>query len=158
MSLFKCSHVWFTGRNQRRGVSAVETAITLPIFLWILLAMLDLGIAVMRHNSLNDAATRLGRAAVIHGDMTSHLIAPWGPEPVHTSAASGLPVVEVIHLKIPTMSPEEVLVDMSWPDGENGPDDRVQVDVSYTHQSLVPGLFPWGPFDLHASTTMPIIN
>lgn len=145
--------------RNRRGASAVEAAIVLPVFLWILLAMLDLGIAVLRHNALSDAARRVGRAAALHGSLAPERAGgSWGPATVQTTVASEAPLVAGLQHKLPTMPAEDVSVEVRWLDGENRPCDRVQVQFRYTHEPMVPGVLPWGAFDLQAATTTTIVN
>ena len=56
------------------------------------------------------------------------------------------------------MDEADISVQITWPDGDNLPRDRVQVAVEYEHAALIPGLFPWGPLPLRSSTTMRIVN
>ena len=143
---------------KRRGASMVEAVFTLPIFLWALFAMLDLGIVALRMNALSDAARRAGRSAVIHGSMVPERTGNWGPTVYSGAVADGSAMVSSLEPFIPTMEPENVSVQMTWLDGDNRPGDRVRVMLQYQHKSLVPGLLPWGPFDLEGSTTMTIVN
>jgi hypothetical protein len=59
---------------------------------------------------------------------------------------------------LPTMEADEVGVRVAWPDGANSPRSRVQVELTYQHDSVAPGLALWGPIDLRAETTMHIVN
>lgn len=136
----------------------VEAAIALPVFLWILFAMLDFGIAAVRSNALSDAARRVGRDAIIHGNMSHPSIGTWGPNSISMTADSDLPATQSIKQTLPTMPIEDVEVNLSWPDGKNRPHDRVHVHLRYTHESIVPGVLPWGPWELNTSTTMSIVN
>jgi hypothetical protein len=51
-----------------------------------------------------------------------------------------------------------VSVRVSWPDGDNSPRDRVEVELTYQHEPLIPALFAWGTLDLRSATTMQIVN
>ena len=59
---------------------------------------------------------------------------------------------------IPTMKDSDVKVQVSWPDNDNSPRDRVQVEVSYEHDPMIPGVCPWGKLDLRSVATMHIVN
>ncbi|KLU04825.1 putative transmembrane protein [Rhodopirellula islandica] len=144
--------------NRRRGASMVEAVFTLPIFLWGLFAMLDLGIAALRMNALSDAARRAGRSAVIHGSMVPERSGSWGPAAYSGAVVDASEMVASLQHSIPTMEPEDVSVQMTWLDGDNRPGDRVRVQLEYRHTSIVPGILPWGPFDLEGSSTMTIVN
>ena len=56
------------------------------------------------------------------------------------------------------MNAKDVSVQVTWPDNDNSPRDRVQVEVAYRHNPLIPGFCPWGPINLHSVATMHIVN
>ena len=145
-------------RTKRWGATALECAFTLPVFLFVLFALLDLGIAAVRFNSLAEASRRIAREAILHGSLAASSVDRWGPATYSGTLADGSPLVAAAGKSIPTMLPGEVQVEVSWPDSDNSPRDRVTVDVRYSHESIVPGLFPWGPLDLRATSTMHIVN
>ncbi|MCC9655253.1 TadE/TadG family type IV pilus assembly protein [Rhodopirellula halodulae] len=145
-------------RQSRRGATAVEAAFTLPLLLWILLALLDLGTAAIRMNALSDTARRIGRRATLHGSMSPPANGTWGPESFSGNMVSGTHYAGNLQAFLPTMDPESVSMKVEWPDGEQRPGDRVRVQLEFTHDSLVPGLFPWGPFELQGTSTMTIVN
>jgi Flp pilus assembly protein TadG len=58
-----------TGRH--RGQALVEVALVIPIFLLLLVAVVDLGRAVFSYNSLTNAAREGARIAVVNQDKTS---------------------------------------------------------------------------------------
>tara|TARA_R110002049_G_scaffold2750_1_gene21314 strand:+ start:9982 stop:10458 length:477 start_codon:yes stop_codon:yes gene_type:complete len=142
----------------RKGATLVEAAITLPLMLWILLSMLDLGLAAVRFNALAEAARRVCRQAIIHGQDAGEITSAWGPEAYEATAATASPMVAPAATAIPTMAPDEVSIRIAWPDGDNAPRDRVETQLQYTHEPLLSGLMPWGPFQLDASCTMSIVN
>src|ERR1700722_15022211 len=76
-------------RNSRRGVAAGEGAIVLRVFLLILFGMLDLGLLVLDYNTLSEAARRLARQAIVHGQMAAPAQSVWGPATVNGTAADG---------------------------------------------------------------------
>ncbi len=51
-----------TPRANRRGASMVEAAIILPVFLTLILGMLDLSLGVFRHHVVSQAARQGVRA------------------------------------------------------------------------------------------------
>jgi len=142
----------------RHGAAAVETALTLPLLLWCLFALLDLGLAATRSGALAEASRRMCRDAALRGADSPAATGIWGPDPFDASAADSSPFLDGIDGALPTMAPEDVSVSFRWPAGANQARDPVEVTVRYTHQALVPAIFPWGPFELNSTTTMPIIN
>lgn len=130
----------------------------LPLFLFVILSMLDLGLAVTRYNSLAYASRELARSTAQHGSLASKILTMCGPQPLSTTAADSSSFVVDIRKFLTAMPPAEVNVNMSWPDNDNSPGDRVQVELSYTHESLVPLLMPWGPLQLESTTTAAVVN
>lgn len=142
----------------RKGVTTVESAIMLSLLLWLLMAMLDLGLAVIQSNSLAESAQRICRRATIHGAESPPSAGVWGPGPFHSTAADTSPMLTGSRHSLPTISAEEVVVAITWLDGQNRPRDRVEVELTFLHQPLVPNLMPWGAIKLSAKSTMPIVN
>jgi Flp pilus assembly protein TadG len=54
-------------RRASRGQALVETAVILPVFLMLLLGVLDMGRAVWATTSLASAAREAARYAIVHG-------------------------------------------------------------------------------------------
>ncbi|HJP90031.1 MAG TPA: TadE/TadG family type IV pilus assembly protein [Candidatus Limnocylindrales bacterium] len=61
------------GRRGRRGrgQSLVEFALVLPIFLVLVMAIVDLGLSVFAYNSITNAAREGARLAIVNQDATS---------------------------------------------------------------------------------------
>jgi TadE-like protein len=145
-------------RRHRAGATVVECAMVLPVMFLVLFALLDLGIAAVRYNALAEASRRIARAAIIHGSLAPASTGTWGPAEYDGTAADGSAIVSPAHGVLPTMSDNLVFVRVTWPDNDNSPRDRVQVELSYRHEPLIPALFAWGPLDLRSVTTMSIVN
>jgi Flp pilus assembly protein TadG len=145
-------------RPKRRGAAALECAITLPIMLLALFALLDLGLAATRYNALAEAARQIARQAIVHGSLAPAAVGSWGPTQFVGTAADSSNIVQSVHGRLPTMSENHVNIEVTWPDSDNSPRDRVQVQVTYQHQPLVPGLTLWGAIDLRSVATMRIVN
>ena len=72
--------------------------------------------------------------------------------------ADGSAMLATAQEMIPTMKGSDVNVRVTWPDNDNSPRDRVQVELSYEHIPLIPGICPWGKLDLRSVATMHIVN
>jgi Flp pilus assembly protein TadG len=142
--------------SRRSGAAALECAIVLPVALFVLFAILDLGLAAIRYNALAECARRMARQAIIRGSLapSEH----WGPTEFVGTAADDSPIAQAISGELPTMMPQKVLVHVTWLDGDNGPHDRVRVELTFHQKSLVPVMTAWHAIDLRASTTMCIVN
>jgi hypothetical protein len=144
--------------RHRSGVAMAECAIVLPILFFMVMALVDLGIATVRYNAVASAARCIARTAVIRGSECPVSADMWGPENYEGTAADGSATVASIQNLLPTMANEDVLVSVSWLDNDNSPRDRVEVEVRYIHQPLIPGIFPWGQLDLSSISTVHVVN
>ena len=60
----------FARNNRRRGQTLVEFALILPIFLLMMLGILDLGRAVYAYHTINNAAREAVRVAIVDQNTT----------------------------------------------------------------------------------------
>jgi Flp pilus assembly protein TadG len=72
--------------NRARGQSLVEFALVLPLFLIMLMAVIDVGRAIWAQNSLASAAREGARYAIVHGGSDTTLC-PVGPKNPGRAAA-----------------------------------------------------------------------
>jgi hypothetical protein len=145
-------------RTRCRGVAALECAFTLPVALFVLYSLLDLGLAAIRYNTLAEGARRIARQAIIHGRLSPQPSDAWGPEEFAGTAADDSPQTEPLEGMLPTMQAGDVEVEIAWLDGDNSPRDRVRVELRYRHRSIVPLLAGRQDIDLRSTTTMNIVN
>lgn len=61
--------------RSRRGTTAVETAVVLPIFFFIVFAIIEFGHAQMVNNMLNSACRNGARTGSVEGTTTSTVLA-----------------------------------------------------------------------------------
>jgi hypothetical protein len=132
----------------------VEGTIVLGVFLTAVFAMFDLGLAVMRENALAEAARRLARAAIVHGELAAPEFSPWGPAPYTGNASDDSEIADAIRPALVTLNPAGVTIDVNWPDGGNRTGDRVVVRLQYRHHTILPRLFGSGPLLLRGESTM----
>jgi hypothetical protein len=59
-----------SSRDRGRGQALVEFALVIPIFLFVLVALFDLGRAVFSYNTLTNAAREGARMAIVNQDVT----------------------------------------------------------------------------------------
>lgn len=142
----------------RSGVTVVESAVVLPVLLLVLFGMLDLAVATVRYGALAEASRHVAREAILHGAMAGSAHASWGPDAFDGTMASSEAWIKNALGPTPTMNRDDVALEITWPDGDNSPFDRVTVELRYTHNSILPALLPWGNFEVKSATTMPIVN
>jgi hypothetical protein len=136
----------------------VECALVLPMLIFTLFAMLDLGLAAVRYNTLAEASRRIAREVILHGSLVSETASVWGPSEFTGTAADSSELVASVRDMLPTMIPSQVQVRITWPEGDNSPRDPVQVEVNYEHQPIVPTISVWGPLNLRSVATMHVVN
>ena len=140
-------------RPSRAGAVMVEGVIVLGVFLTILLASLDLSLAVLIDNSLADAARRLGREAIVHGAASAN---PWGPTSFQGFADGNSEYAAAIRDFLIVVDPGDVEISVDWPDGGNQDGHRVEVTLSSDYAAIVSSLFGSDPYLLQATSTMRI--
>jgi hypothetical protein len=143
--------------RRRSGAAAVESALLLPICLVGLIALLDLALAVLQHNSLAECARRAARTAIVRGHQ-SIVVAPLGPASWSGSGDDEHPLTDSFRSLLICMPPDQVDVTAEWPDGGNREGDRIHVTLTFEHRSLVAALLGGGPWELTASSTMRIVH
>jgi hypothetical protein len=79
--------------HRSAGQALVETALILPVFLMLLMGIVDLGRAVWATTSLASAAREATRYAIVHGGVASDPcpVGPAGPDAVIPTASSSCP-------------------------------------------------------------------
>ncbi|HWB12206.1 MAG TPA: TadE family protein [Pirellulales bacterium] len=142
----------------RRGAALVETALVLPVFLFIIFAAFDLSLAVFRYNSLSAAARRLARQASLHGALAPPKYTTWGPATMTGTGADSSQAAQAVQSYLFTFNTAAVQLQVNWLDGDIQPDDRVQVTLKYPQTSLVGNLFGYGQINLQAVSTMRILH
>jgi Flp pilus assembly protein TadG len=145
----------------RRGAALVEGTIILMVFLTLIFGMLDLGIAVMRYNTLSEAARQGVREAIVHGKLApaGWQGGTWGPATMDVSASTaGVPVVDTVCPLLVGFNLDETRVRVEWPNGLNDLQQPVRVTVSTLYHPMTTFLFGNQSFTLSASSTMPIAH
>ena len=145
----------------RRGAAMVETALTILLVLMLIFGMLDLGLAVFRHQMLSFAARRAVREAIVHGQYADKL-GKWGPE---TVGGTDVPLTELEHPirdlligSLTGLDPAEVHVQIEWPAGDNKYRSPVRVSLNTTYTPMTTFILPNLSLPLWASSTMPIAH
>lgn len=136
----------------------VESAFVLSILLTLLLAILDVGLAVLHYNSLSEAARWTAREAVVRGEKAAPQRTPWGPESYVGTAADGSEQAAIVRKVLTAADLEKIIVRLEWPDGDNHIDQRVRVTLTYQYDPIVPLPFLQNAYDLKAISTMSITH
>jgi Flp pilus assembly protein TadG len=140
------------GRStRRRGLSIVETALALPIFLLLIFGIVDIGRVLFAHMTLQHAVREAGRFAVT--GRTSP-----GTGGSHPRLDSIVQIVVDDSVPFPLTTSDVHVSSAGGGSGSaGGPGDRVTIEVLYRVHLLTPliGAFfpPDGTFAVDVSTT-----
>ena len=138
----------------RSGAVMVEAAVVLGVFLTVLMASLDLSLAVLVDNSLGDAARRLSRAGIVRG--SGGAFTAWGPTPFEGTADEQTEIAQTIQNHLVIVDPAEVQIAVQWPDGGNEEGDRIEVTLSTDYPALLSTFMGGAPYRLQATSVMRI--
>jgi Flp pilus assembly protein TadG len=153
-------------RRRRSAATLVESAITLLVFLILVLGMIDLGTGVLRYNAISQAARHGTRQAIIHGDLcpADYWGGNWGSSTITVQASDtsgpGTPAGAVAALVSPMLGNcdlNNTTITVQWPNGSNRLEQPVQVTISTTWQPVTTYLFG-ATVTLQASSTMPMAH
>lgn len=108
------------------GQTLVEFALVLPLFLLVVLGVIDLARAVWHENTLAFAAREGTRYAIVHGAGSD---APSGPGSSTYTPPDRDTAVEAV-VRQYTVGLPAVTVSATWPDGNSQRNSRVAVDVT----------------------------
>ena len=170
-------------RDDTRGQSMVELALTLPVFLLLLISVFDLGHVIWANNAIATAAREADRFAIVHGG-TLNSQCPQGPLP-DTWGGTPLGAAEcgfTTSSLIPSVDSRQGIKDVAnqWlsgvgsaatvsvcygevttctgdvdePGATNERGAQVTVTVTSTVGLAAPSLFGIGSFTLSATSTM----
>ena len=134
-------------------------AISLSLFLTLVLGMVDLGYGVFRQHVLSQAARQLARRAIVRGELSDRLEV-WGPQEISMKANASHDVIDYIAPKLVGWKLEEVDVHVKWIDGDNDfrKGDRVLVELDAPYKPIMTFILGNPSINLHGSSTMYIAH
>lgn len=144
--------------GSRRGVTAIESAIVLVTVFMVLFVVFAMGLTTFQYNTVSAVARQVARAATVHGSSAPPQVSAWGPAPYSGNAADGSQIAAAAAPLLATIAPADVAINVTWPDGGNAVNNRVQVVVSYTRSAWVPLVPLAGSMTLTATSTLPIAH
>ena len=135
-------------RRNRHGQALVEFALIVPIFLLILMGILDLGRAVYASSTINNAAREAGRRAIV--DQTCQNVI--GVAVKHSVALGALPI------SVTWLAPDgSVIASCPTSPTGNSVSDIANVRVTYVYTAATPLISQLlGPITMVGETKFPI--
>jgi hypothetical protein len=155
-----------THRPRRRGAVTTEAALVLPVFLTIVVGMVDLGVGVFRFNTLSNASRHGARQAIVHGERAP---AGWNggrwrpgtgssPNAIDEVSTASVPAVDAIRPMLVNCPPNQTRVRYEWLGGTDAIGASVRCTVTSEYQPLLTVVFGGSVISLTASSTMPIAH
>ena len=147
------------GSRAQRGQAMVEFALVAPIFILMLMGVIEFGRFVVAYEAANNAVREGTRYAIVHGYYS---ISPVGPSPASPDNAcppttvSTTAVTSVVQANAYTLPPATDIF-ACWPDGTNVRGNRVTVSADFPFKVLIP-IVPIPPINIHAESTLVINN
>jgi hypothetical protein len=142
----------------RAGATIVESSVALGVMCLFLFGILDVGLALVRLNSVTEAARRVTRMAITHGSKCKPTQGTWGPNELVLNADASHSAAQTARPYLPAMNWSQVEIRLQWLDGDSLPDSRVRATVSTTHYSIALGLFSSQGFRISGQSTMRIAH
>jgi Flp pilus assembly protein TadG len=160
-------------RRRERGQGLVEFAVVLPVFMVLLLGVVDFGRVVWTTNILQAATREAARFAIVHGGAatTACPVGPRSPETVVPAASASCPYpsdstqsIKDLALGYATGAGGALTVTVCYGTGCSGDANAagatnargtpVTVSITTTVNLVTPSLLGMSAFPLSASTTM----
>lgn len=152
----------------------METALILPLFVTLVMGIVDMGRAVWATTSLNSAAREAARFAIVHGGSPSNTcpVGPAGPDAPAATASASCPYPSPSKQSVVNAATaaamaggSNVTVTVCYGDGCSGDTDTgtnargqsVTVTVTSSVNLVVPALLGRPSFNLTGTSTM-VVN
>ena len=132
-----------------------ETALVLVLFLILVFAMIDLGIMVARSQALSEAARSGARSAIVRGELAN---SPLGPSAMSGVASDNNAIAIAVRSHLMLMDPENVNVNVTWPDGSNKINKRVHVTLNADFTPITTFIFGSPTWTLSGDSEMHIAH
>ena len=141
--------------QRRRGVSATESAVVLPILIFLILATIVGGYGIFRYQQLAMLAREGARYASVHGGMYQSETgnADATPQDVYTNAIVPYATLDLTQLTYSVVWNTDNMPYSIATDYETPTNNTVTVTINYT---WMPEVFLVGPIVLSSTSTVPM--
>ena len=128
-----------------RGTAFIEFGLLAPIFLLVIVGIVDFGRMGWLSNTVEHAATEGARYAAVHGSNKA-------------TVATTQTITDLVRDRAELIPPSDMNIEVSWtPTDNNNPGSTVTVQVTYNYEYLLVGFLGFDPVDLQGTSTM-VIN
>lgn len=146
-------------RERSRGQALVEFSLVALVFFPLLYGIIEVGRFIFYYEVLSNATREGARYAIVHGASS---YCPSGPmpagdkPPIACYDATGANVVQRVQQTAFGTLNAALSVTPTWPDGNNGREQTVNVAASYTYRTIIP-IVPLPAITIEAESTL-VIN
>jgi Flp pilus assembly protein TadG len=120
------------GARDEEGGALVEFAVTLPVLITFFFGLIQVCLAAYMHNVISETAREGARYAMVHGSTCVNAVG--SSCTVSASAVNSYVTTNCW----PNLGGGTISVNSSYPDGNEAPGSRVQVNVTYLFPFKVP--------------------
>jgi Flp pilus assembly protein TadG len=129
--------------NRQRGQGTVEFALVGPLLFIMLFAVMEGGWLMFHNHQISNGAREGARFAVVNGEMSG------------TNVDDLDDLIEArVRDRVSVSNPDALTVWYEAADPDLSENTPVQVNVEYTHETLVGFIFPGATINLSSSSTM----
>ena len=142
------------------GQALVEFAIVAPLFVLIILVIVEGGRFILYYQTLSNATREGARYAIVHGSNSSCPSGPMAPgadTPTGCYDPTGANVEQRVKDAAFGLLGTDVTVSPVWGALGNGRESDITVTASYSYETLIP-LLPIPPLTVTAESTLVINN
>jgi hypothetical protein len=136
-----------SNRKSQRGSALVELAMTLGITIFLIFGFFEMVMMVYTYSVLSDAAKEGVRYAVVHGADNG---VPSGP-----GNTGGVVTAVNTYAQLSMHDISSITITPTYPDGDNLPSHRVQVDVIYNYVPYIS--LPYTNLSIHTTAAGRIV-
>ena len=141
----------------------VEAAIFLPVFVFIVLGMLELAVLVLRYNWVSEASRQGARMAVVRGALApgttgTPVMNSWGPSTYEEPATDAGEIAKSLEPYTTLLEPSRTTIRVEWPDGDLEVGSRVRFKVTTSHEAFISSLFGGRTWTVSGTSTMVIAH
>ena len=133
----RIANVWRAFRRDRRGAAAVEFVFAIPIFIALLIGVVEFSRILVVRSSMQFAVEETTRHAMVHGDATDETL------------------MDMVRQKIATSDSEQIIVAVTTETVSSVK--YLKITASYS-VPMITGFFGSEPFTLTSSSRVPVTN
>jgi len=139
--------------RRAHGQSLVEFALVIPVFLIILMGVVDFGMAIYKFNGVSQAAREIARVTSVHPCLGTSPCSPGSPPSAATAAVIAVQKRLIPGLGAPTFTCIDAAGNAVAPDPCDFSKDSIQVTITANYSPVTPILHLTGTWTMKGSSS-----